>query len=160
MPGRCCRSRGRGSATASRIKKSMASLLCYLRDEQRQSSFHPSACELRIGDGPDAVPAPVYQLSNGRTVQLVGAVDRADEWVEEDGTRWVRVVDYKTGQKRLNLREVYCGLDCQMLLYLFSLTRDPSGRFTGAEPGRRAVSAGRPRPGKHDPGQGCPAGGI
>ena len=75
----------RFSYLLSRIKKSMASLLCYLRDEQRQSSFHPSACELRIGDGPDAVPAPVYQLSNGRTVQLVGAVDRADEWVEEDG---------------------------------------------------------------------------
>lgn len=118
----------------SRIKKSMASLLCYLRDEQRQSSFHPAACELRIGEGPDAVPAPLYQLSDGRTVQLIGAVDRADEWQEEDGTRWVRVVDYKTGTKRLNLREVYCGLDCQMLLYLFSLTRDPSGRFTGAEP--------------------------
>lgn len=118
----------------SRIKKSMAGLLCYLRDEQRQSSFHPEACELRIGDGPDAVPAPLYRLSDGRTVQLVGAVDRADQWVEEDGTRWVRVMDYKTGPKRLNLREVYCGLDCQMLLYLFSLTRDPSGRFTGAEP--------------------------
>ena len=54
--------------------------------------------------------------------------------MEEDGTRWVRVVDYKTGTKKLNLKEVYCGLDCQMLLYLFSLTRDKSGRFTGAEP--------------------------
>ena len=71
---------------------------------------------------------------DGRTVQLVGTVDRADEWVEENGTRWVRVVDYKTGTKKLNLKEVYCGLDCQMLLYLFSLTRDKSGRFTGAEP--------------------------
>ena len=46
----------------------------------------------------------------------------------------MRVVDYKTGTKKLDLKEVYCGLDCQMLLYLFSLTRDPSGRFTGAEP--------------------------
>lgn len=54
--------------------------------------------------------------------------------MEENGTRWVRVVDYKTGTKKLNLKEVYCGLDCQMLLYLFSLTRDKSGRFTGAEP--------------------------
>ena len=44
------------------------------------------------------------------------------------------MVDYKTGTKKLDLREVYCGLDCQMLLYLFSLTRDADGRFTGAEP--------------------------
>ena len=118
----------------SRLKKSMTSLLCYLRDEQKQSCFHPAACELCIGSGEDAVPGQVYHLSDGRTVQLVGTVDRADEWVEENGTRWVRVVDYKTGTKKLNLKEVYCGLDCQMLLYLFSLTRDKSGRFTGAEP--------------------------
>ena len=118
----------------SRLKKSMASLLCYLRDEQNQSKFRPAACELKIGSGADAVPGQVYHLSSGRTVQLVGTVDRADEWVEEDGTRWVRVVDYKTGTKKLDLKEVYCGLDCQMLLYLFSLTRDKSGRFTGAEP--------------------------
>ena len=118
----------------SRLKKSMASLLCYLRDEQRQSSFRPVACELKIGSGGDGVRAQTYHLSDGRTVQLVGTVDRADEWVEEDGTRWVRVVDYKTGSKKLDLKEVYCGLDCQMLLYLFSLTRDGSGRFTGVEP--------------------------
>ncbi len=118
----------------SRLKKSMASLLCYLRDEQRQSSFKPVACELKIGRGEDSVPGQTYRLSDGRTVQLIGTVDRADEWVEENGTRWVRVVDYKTGSKKLDLKEVYCGLDCQMLLYLFSLTRDAGGRFTGAEP--------------------------
>ena len=118
----------------SRLKKSMASLLCYLRDEQNQSQFKPVACELKIGRGEDAVPGQIYRLSDGRTVQLIGTVDRADEWVEEDGTRWVRVVDYKTGTKKLDLKEVYCGLDCQMLLYLFSLTRDASGRFTGAQP--------------------------
>ena len=117
----------------SRLKKSMTGLLCYLRDEQRQSSFKPVACELKIGPGEDAVRGQTYRLSDGRTVQLIGTVDRADEWIEDDGTRWVRVVDYKTGTKKLDLREVYCGLDCQMLLYLFSLTRDADGRFTGAE---------------------------
>ena len=118
----------------SRLKKSMTALLRYLRDEQAQSAFAPAACELKIGPGPDAVAPQVYRLSNGRTVRLVGAVDRADEWVEADGTRWVRVVDYKTGAKKLDLKEVYCGLDCQMLLYLFSLTRDGQGRFAGAQP--------------------------
>ena len=116
----------------SRLKKSMAALLCYLRDEQAQSAFSPAACELKIGPG--GVRPQLYRLSNGRTVCLVGTVDRADEWVDGDGTRWVRVVDYKTGAKKLDLKEVYCGLDCQMLLYLFSLTRDEKGRFAGAEP--------------------------
>lgn len=118
----------------SRLKKSMEALLCYLRDEQQQSQFRPAACELKIGGGEQAVPPQVYRLSDGRTVQLIGTIDRVDEWLEDNGTRWVRVVDYKTGTKRFDLREVYCGLDCQMLLYLFSLTRDKSGRFTGAEP--------------------------
>ena len=113
----------------SRLKKSMTSLLCYLRDEQNQSQFKPVACELKIGRGEDAVPGQVYRLSDGRTVQLVGTVDRADEWIEDDGTRWVRVVDYKTGSKKLDLKEVYCGLDCQMLLYLFTLERNGDSLF-------------------------------
>ena len=141
----------------SRLKKSMASLLCYLRDEQRQSCFKPVACELKIGRGEDAVPPQLYHLSDGRTVQLIGTVDRADEWVEEDGTRWVRVVDYKTGTKKLDLKEVYCGLDCQMLLYLFSLTRDASGRFTGAEPAGVLYLLADPAPRKHHPAPTPPA---
>ena len=44
----------------SRLKKSMTSLLCYLRDEQNQSRFKPVACELKIGRGEDAVPGQVY----------------------------------------------------------------------------------------------------
>ena len=52
----------------SRLKKSMTSLLLYLRDEQRQSSFKPVACELKIGRGEDAVPAQVYHLSDGRKI--------------------------------------------------------------------------------------------
>lgn len=128
----------------SRLKKSMASLLCYLRDEQAQSAFAPAACELKIGPGPGAVPSQVYRLSDGRTVRLVGTVDRADQWVEDDGTRWVRVVDYKTGTKKLDLKEVYCGLDCQMLLYLFSLTRDEKAALQGRS--RRGCSTCWPTP--------------
>ncbi|MBQ7860234.1 MAG: PD-(D/E)XK nuclease family protein, partial [Faecalibacterium sp.] len=111
----------------SRIEKSMAALLCWLRDEQQQSQFEPVACEQRIGRGEDALPPQVYQLGDGRTVQVIGTIDRTDRWVDENGTPWVRVVDYKTGTKAFDLREVYCGLDCQMLLYLFSLTRDETG---------------------------------
>ena len=118
------------------------------------------ACELKIGPGEDAVRGQTYRLSDGRTVQLIGTVDRADEWIEDDGTRWVRVVDYKTGTKKLDLREVYCGLDCQMLLYLFSLTRDADGRFTGAEPAGVLYLLADPAPETTTRGQGRPEHGI
>ena len=48
----------------SRLKKSMTSLLCYLRDEQNQSRFRPVACELKIGPGEDAVRGQTYRLSD------------------------------------------------------------------------------------------------
>lgn len=118
----------------SRIERSMTGLLCYLRDEQRQTEFEVAACEQKIGRGEDCLPPQVYRLANGRTAKVIGTIDRTDRWVDETGQPWVRVVDYKTGTKSFDLREVYCGLDCQMLLYLFTLTRDASGRYTGAQP--------------------------
>lgn len=131
----------------SRIKNSMRSLLLYLRDEQKQGEFAPVACELKIGRGADAVPSQVYELSDRRTIQLIGTVDRVDEWTDNEGKRWVRVVDYKTGSKSFKLKpEVYCGLDCQMLLYLFSLTRDTSGRFTGVQPAGVLYLMADPKP--------------
>ena len=117
-----------------RLKRSLSGLLCYLRDEQAQGGFAPAACELGIGKGAGCMPPQIYRLPNGRTVEIIGTVDRADTWTDKDGQPWVRVVDYKTGTKSFDLKEVYCGLDCQMLLYLFTLTKDETGRFTGAKP--------------------------
>jgi len=67
----------------------------------------------------------------GHTVRIVGTVDRVDAMPLGERT-YLRVVDYKTGGKDFQLKEVYCGLDCQMLLYLFTLERNGGSRFPGA----------------------------
>ncbi len=58
--------------------------------------------------------------------------------------------DYKTGTKKAEPEGGLLRPDCQMPLYLFSLT---GGRFTGAEPAGCSVPAGRPGP------RPCPAAG-
>ncbi len=70
-------------------------------------------------------------------MRIVGTVDRVDT-MELGGKTYIRVVDYKTGTKKFDLREVYYGLDCQMLLYLFTLERN-GGHLFFAGHGRYGV---------------------
>ena len=113
-----------------RIRRNLKSLLAFVQRDLRQSGFAPAALELRIDDrpdpdDPDAPRIPPVELTDGsgHTVRIVGAVDRLDVMKLGD-TAYLRVVDYKTGTKKFDLREVRYGLDCQMLMYLFTLERN------------------------------------
>ena len=119
-----------------RIQRNLVGLLGFIQRDVRQSGFQPVAFELRIddrpdSDDPDAPRVDPVQLDDGRghTVRIVGTVDRVDT-MELGGKTYIRVVDYKTGTKKFDLREVYYGLDCQMLLYLFTLERNGGHLFS------------------------------
>ncbi len=51
-------------------------------------------------------------------MELVGRIDRVDQAKDENGQIYLRVVDYKSSDKDVNLVEVYYGLALQMLTYL------------------------------------------
>lgn len=120
-----------------RIRRNLVGLLGFIQRDLLQSGFQPVAFELRIddrpGEDPDAPHIDPVELSDGagHTVRIVGTVDRVDAMPLGERT-YLRVVDYKTGGKDFQLKEVYCGLDCQMLLYLFTLERNAQQRFPGA----------------------------
>ena len=112
-----------------RLCESMYRIMDEVADELRSSDFVPLAFELRFGADGD-LPAVTIR-EEGRTVRVVGAADRVDGWLT-DGKLYLRVVDYKTGKKSMDLAELRYGLGVQMLLYLFTLARE--GRdFFGAE---------------------------
>ena len=118
-----------------RIRRNLVGLLGFLQRDFRQSGFKPVAFELRINDRDDGTPTvpPVeLEAKGGHTVRVVGTVDRVDAMPLGE-TTYLRVVDYKTGGKNFALKEVYCGLDCQMLMYLFTLERNAGGLFPGAQ---------------------------
>lgn len=120
-----------------RIRRNLVGLLGFIQRDLRQSGFQPVAFELRIddrpGEEPDAPRIDPVELEDGagHTVRIVGTVDRVDAMPLGERT-YLRVVDYKTGGKDFQLKEVYCGLDCQMLLYLFTLERNARAQFPGA----------------------------
>lgn len=127
-----------------RIRRNLVGLLAFIQRDMRQSGFRLAAFELRISDSSEAADpnaprvAPVTLPDGaGHTVRVIGTIDRVDT-MKLGGTTYIRVVDYKTGSKSFDLREVYCGLDCQMLIYLFTLERNggvlfPNGTAAGVE---------------------------
>lgn len=62
-----------------------------------------------------------FSLPNGVKMEVVGRIDRVDKAEDENGT-FLRIIDYKSSSKALDLTEVYYGLALQMLTYLDVVT--------------------------------------
>lgn len=91
-----------------------------LKVEFEVGKFAPCDFELRIGG--DDIPAYELPLDEGK-VRVTGSIDRVD-LMEMDGEKYIRVVDYKTGQKDFKLSELFYGLNIQMVLYLMALEKN------------------------------------
>lgn len=56
-------------------------------------------------------------LKSDELLHLIGRVDRIDVF-EENNNSYVKVVDYKTGEKNISLSDMYYGLQMQLIVYL------------------------------------------
>lgn len=55
-------------------------------------------------------------------VMFNGIIDRIDVY-EDDGVTKIRIVDYKTGEKKFNLKDVLNGVDLQLIVYAMAAER-------------------------------------
>ncbi|WP_040204485.1 helicase-exonuclease AddAB subunit AddB [Neobacillus jeddahensis] len=88
-----------------------------LSEHAKVSGFSPIGLEL--GFGPNAELPPLsFSLKNGKRMELAGRIDRVDKANADEDSVFLRVIDYKSSEKDVNLTEVYYGLALQMLTYL------------------------------------------
>jgi ATP-dependent helicase/nuclease subunit B len=87
-----------------------------LSDHAKASGFVPVGVELGFGPQ-EALPPFQFKLRNGTKMELQGRIDRVDKAEDENGV-YLRVVDYKSSSRDLDMTEVYYGLALQMLTYL------------------------------------------
>ncbi len=123
-----------------RLSKMLYSVVLRLADEFSHSAFSAQAFELVIDHDGDVKPA-VIRLKDG-TVQIRGAVDRVDV-LDKNGEKYIRVVDYKSGNKQFKLSDVLYGLNLQMFVYLFTICSDKNSRFCGTPAGVLYMHAAR-----------------
>lgn len=121
-----------------RAEKNCVILLDRLIKELKVSMFRPSDFELSIGidtnDGNTADSHNMIDSYNVKTkdgeVSVVGFVDRVDLFKNpDDGKTYVRIVDYKTGNKDLKRCELEMGLNLQMFIYLSAIMKNGSSLY-------------------------------
>lgn len=106
----------RHRAIARKLTETVARAGAVLAEHARKASFRPVGLEIPFG--PDApLPPLTVNLGDGRTLDVVGRIDRVDAADTPQGLL-LRVIDYKSGDANLRLDEVAHGLSLQMLTYL------------------------------------------
>jgi ATP-dependent helicase/nuclease subunit B len=123
-----------------------------LGEHARRARFTPLAVELPFGErrSPGGVVLPPLEIALGGglpAVALRGRIDRVDLFVDDGGTPWARVIDYKRRPRGLADARVFHGLDLQLLTYLLAITTH-GGALTGGRPVKPAAALYFP---VHDP---------
>ena len=89
-----------------------------LSQHAKNSTFKPLVVEASFGPSKkEQLPPLEIPLKQGRKMQLRGRIDRIDHAKVGD-TSYLRVIDYKSSSRDLDLNEVYYGLSLQLLTYL------------------------------------------
>ncbi|NMD70851.1 helicase-exonuclease AddAB subunit AddB [Bacillus sp. DNRA2] len=99
-----------------KLEKIIKRAAVVLSEHAKASGFAPIGLELGFGPKGDLPPIG-FNLKNGTKMELVGRIDRVDKATSGDDV-YLRVIDYKSSERDLNLSEMYYGLSLQMLTYL------------------------------------------
>ena len=99
-----------------KLEQIVANTLIALSQHSKGSGFVPIAIEAGFGPG-EALPPLEIPLKRNRKMQLRGRIDRVDA-ANINGNMFVRIIDYKSSKKGIDLNEVYHGISLQMLTYL------------------------------------------
>lgn len=101
---------------ANRLRKVLQKSMQYIVDSLKYSKFEVLGHEIEFKQGKEEPPIEI-ELEDGRKVEITGKIDRIDIAKTEDGN-YMRIIDYKSSAKDINLNEVVAGLQLQLLTYL------------------------------------------
>ena len=116
IPGYILESSARYKYLSRRLKTILVSAIEIIAEQIKKGSFEP--LDYEVGFGYDEKYPPIkIVLETGEEINLRGRIDRVDLLEKEDES-YIRIVDYKTGNKSLSLSDIYYGLQLQLLVYL------------------------------------------
>ncbi len=113
----------------NRIRKMAEKTAWILQKQVMAGDFIPEDFELRFSSkyGADAMK---YEYEDGTTMDIKGIIDRVDYYNDGDSV-YIKIVDYKSGNKKLEINDIYNGLQLQLVLYMEAAIEFAKKKYPG-----------------------------
>lgn len=99
-----------------KLVNTMKNVIYIIAKSFKDSDFEPFGYEIEFKDNTMFLPIEI-KVNDEYKMKLIGKIDRVDV-LKTDDTTYVRVVDYKSSGRTLNLDEVKEGISLQLVSYL------------------------------------------
>ena len=113
----------------NRLKKVIKKSIKYIINTIRFSDFNIYGNEIEFAEGKHYPPIEL-KLDDNKKVQIIGKIDRVDIAENDDG-KYIRIIDYKSSIKNIDLNEVMAGIQIQLLTYLDAITQEQEANPAG-----------------------------
>lgn len=117
--------------TASRIKRISKRAINVLSTQMGGTSFKNVGNEISFGYADSKYPPIEVELEDKSRIYLQGVIDRIDIY-KEGQEEFIKIIDYKSSEKNIDLNRLYHGLQLQLMLYMYAvLNKDEKKRPAG-----------------------------
>lgn len=96
--------------------------IIYIVQGLKNTDFEVVGNEIEFKNGKEYRPIEIV-TKDGKKVEITGKIDRIDLAKDETG-KYIRIIDYKSSAKDINLNEVLAGLQLQLITYLDAVCQD------------------------------------
>ena len=115
-----------------RMQRFMRTSVWAMQEQLKRGDFIPARFEVDFRDL-GHLKSVRHTLSGGATMILTGRIDRMD-LCTDGGTMLIKIIDYKTGDRNLDMTEVYHGLQLQLVVYMNAALEAARSEGVHAEP--------------------------
>ena len=112
-----------------RLKKVIIKSLLYIVYTIRNSDFEVLGHEIEFNNLSEYKPIQM-SLFDDNKLEIVGKIDRVDVGFANN-KQYVRVIDYKSSTKKMDLNQIEAGLQIQLITYLDAITHQKNYEASG-----------------------------
>lgn len=113
--------------TCNNLIKILLELCENIKNELNSSKYKPIKFEYEISNNSKTKCLKV-PINYDSSIYIGGKIDRID-MCTVNNKKYIRIIDYKTGNKSINFTDIQRGLNLQMLIYLFAIYQNGEEEF-------------------------------